>query len=159
LQRGSSSAAIDAGVVRVETDASAMQIDANTVVPATLDASAEPLVDAAVIDAPIDARARTPIDASRAPPIDARVAEIKVDAAAVQATGTGTVTFNNPPKGSTVKFVTIVLDGKNLGTTPIMGREVPAGHHEVQFVGVDRTETASFDLAPGEHKKITPPRQ
>lgn len=121
---------------------------------ARVDASAP--VDAGRRPAPPDARtALPPIDA--APPPDARVATA-IDAAP-QASGTGTVSFNNPPKGSSVKFVTVVLDGKNLGTTPILGRTIPAGHHEVQYVGVDRTETTSFDLAPGEHKKLTPPLQ
>jgi predicted Ser/Thr protein kinase len=125
------------------------------------------LVDAGARMSPVDAAPRTrPVDA--APRIvvdaaprtqDARVADVKVDAAAVHAAGTGTVTFNNPPKGSSVKFVTIVLDGKNIGTTPILGRTIPAGDHEVQFVGVDRTETLTFTLAPGDHKKITPPKQ
>jgi predicted Ser/Thr protein kinase len=134
---------VDAAVALVVDAADDMRVDA---APRSRDAAVARLVDAA-----------PPVDAAPRPPVDARVAS--VDAAAVQAAGKGTVTFNNPPKGSSVKFVTIVLDGKNIGTTPILGREIDAGEHEVQFVGVDRTETMTFTLGVGEHRKITPPRQ
>lgn len=165
MMRQSSQSAIDAGVVadtNIAIDATAI-VEADALPIDTMVDAGEPLPDAAML--PIDAGRRTvadaaprtpPIDAAPRPPVDASVA---APDAAPQATGMGTVTFNNPPKGSSVKFVTVVLDGKNLGTTPILGRQIPAGHHEVQFVGVDRTETMSFDLAPGEHEKITPPKQ
>ncbi len=173
MMRGSSRAVIDAGIANdtsIASDAPVIEpkVDANIDPPT--DATVDPTIaDAAVI--PVDAR-RTPVDAAPRAPLDAtprpvdaagaadaRVADVKTDAAIAQATGTGTVTFNNPPKGSSVKFVTIVLDGKNIGTTPILGREIPAGHHTVEYVGVDRTEKAEFDLEPGAHVKLTPPTQ
>ncbi|MFN0250647.1 MAG: protein kinase domain-containing protein [Kofleriaceae bacterium] len=139
--------------------------DANVILDASIvDASVEVRVDAAPrvpVDAaprvPVDAAPRVPVDAAPPTPIDARVAA--ADAAVVQVAGKGTVTFNNPPKGSSVKYVTIVLDGRNIGTTPIVERTIDAGEHEVQFVGVDRTETLTFTLGVGEHRRITPPRQ
>gem|GEM_PF-1505979 len=168
MMRGSPHGAADAGIA----NDTGIAIDAAVVIEPKVDADFDPpaidaSVDPAIVDAaiPIDAGRRTPVDAApRTPPdaarvFDARVADVKVDAAIAQATGTGTVTFNNPPKGSSVKFVTVVLDGKNIGTTPILGREVPAGHHTVEYVGVDRTEKAEFDVEPGKHVKLTPPTQ
>lgn len=163
MMRRSSSLAVDAGDALA--DALEPVIDAEIL--ASVDAS-EDRIDAAVsIDAPptpVDAGPRAPVDARtpvEAPrtPVDARVTELHADAPTVQATATGTVDFVNPPKGSSVKYVTIVLDGRNIGTTPIMRREIPAGHHTVEYVGVDRTEKAEFDLAPGKHVRLTPPMQ
>ena len=169
MMRGSPHGAADAGIA----NDTGIAIDAAVVIEPKVDADFDPpaidaSVDPAIVDAaitPVDAGRRTPVDAAPRPPldsaraVDARVADVKTDAAIAHATGTGTVTFNNPPKGSSVKFVTIVLDGKNIGTTPILGREVPAGHHTVEYVGVDRTEKAEFDVEPGKHVKLTPPTQ
>ncbi|WP_437932310.1 PEGA domain-containing protein [Sorangium sp. So ce291] len=49
----------------------------------------------------------------------------------------------------------ILLDGKPIGTTPITGRKVPPGTHEVTFVDPERgNRTMMVKLEPGDAKTV-----
>ncbi|WP_437820999.1 PEGA domain-containing protein [Sorangium sp. So ce1078] len=49
----------------------------------------------------------------------------------------------------------ILLDGKPIGTTPITGRKVPPGTHEVTFVDPERgNRTMMVTLEPGDAKTV-----
>ncbi|WP_437311812.1 PEGA domain-containing protein [Sorangium sp. So ce388] len=49
----------------------------------------------------------------------------------------------------------VLLDGKPIGTTPITGRKVPPGTHEVTFVDPERgNRTMMVTLEPGDAKTV-----
>jgi serine/threonine protein kinase len=118
--------------------------------------------DAGVIvppDAPIDAPP-PPVDAAAPPvthPADVRPphhAEPPADAAIAEPAhaGTANLTIGANPWG------VVVLDGRNIGHTPIEKLAVPAGHHvvKVTFSGEDPPRTLSYnlDLAAGDTKDV-----
>ena len=97
-------------------------------------------------------------------PLDARRAATPRDAAAVVAravdaapapSGTGTVSF----KARRNRYATVVLDGKSIGATPILGRALPAGRHTVEFIDPagDGSTRLTFELAPDETTTISQP--
>ncbi|HVZ36717.1 MAG TPA: PEGA domain-containing protein, partial [Polyangiaceae bacterium] len=49
----------------------------------------------------------------------------------------------------------VLLDGVPLGMTPLQNIVVPPGTHEVTFVHDRERNTESFELKPGEHKRVS----
>jgi serine/threonine-protein kinase len=76
----------------------------------------------------------------------------RIDAGPPRPTGTATLTVGANPWGN------VLLDGKQLGRTPLDHLSVPAGHHLVTviFGGEDPPRTLSYtiDLASGEAKDL-----
>jgi serine/threonine-protein kinase len=118
--------------------------------PVAKDAALPPPADAAprpipvAVDAPVvievDAAIEVPIDAGRhhAPPVDAGRkpdAAVAIDAPPAP-TGTGYLIAKNKSGGT---YLNVIVDGKQLGVTPILGKgkPLPAGKHHVQLVRPD----------------------
>ncbi len=100
-----------------------------------------PVVDAHEIappppaDASVDAPARrVPNDAGRVVAKDAAVAAAVIDAAPVQSSGTGILNIRNRPGGV---YLNVVIDGRTLGVTPMLNRQLPAGPHTLQLLAPD----------------------
>ena len=106
------------------------------------DGAVDAVADAAVpVDAPADAPADAPVDAGRHPvraPRDAgrtvgRDAALAVPGATVidaAVLGFGTLTA----KHKNDRYLNVVLDGQQLGPTPLFGQKIPAGTHVIELV-------------------------
>ncbi|HZJ64564.1 MAG TPA: protein kinase, partial [Kofleriaceae bacterium] len=125
----------DAAVVDLPNDA---RVDD----AAPRDGAVDAVADAAVpVDAPADAPADAPVDAGRHPvraPRDAgrtvgRDAALAVPGATVidaAVLGFGTLTA----KHKNDRYLNVVLDGQQLGPTPLFGHKIPAGTHVIELV-------------------------
>jgi serine/threonine-protein kinase len=69
-----------------------------------------------------------------------------------------------PPAGTALltvgaePYAVVLLDGRDLGATPLVRLEIPAGRHEIRFLRPDTHELLgkrTIDVAPGQHERIT----
>lgn len=131
--------------------------------------AAIPIADARTLDAPRDAGEvdaivlLVPADApGHTTPRDAAIAHVHhdatltvpVDAAPAAARGSGFLTITHKAGGSCLN---IVVDGKQLGVTPMFHKQFPAGAHTIELVAPDTGEvvtTRTITLDDGATVKV-----
>ena len=147
VARISDDAALDATVAAL-LDATAIDVDG------AIDDDA--IDDALPIDAPRsyrDAGPRRRSDAGSAA-IVRDTDQLPPDAATTTPAGTGLLTIGAEP------YANVILDGANIGSTPIIRKKLPAGHHEIILVSPDSGAVRlqrPIDVAPGQHVQIRAP--
>ena len=103
-----------------------------------------------IADAAVDAAARrVASDAGRPMPKDAAALSVVVDAPPVQATGQGILNIRNKPGGV---YLSVVVDGRTIGVTPMLRKNFPAGSHTLQLLAPDTGEIVfekAFELRDG----------
>ncbi len=153
LTRSSSAPQRDAGVpidlavvADAPTDTAPPPVDAHELAPPPPD------------DAPLDAAGRRVVaDAGRIVAKDATVLATVPDAALVEPTGKGTLNIRNKPGGV---YLSVVIDGRTIGVTPMLRRSFAAGPHTLQLLAPDTGEivfSKAFELKDGETLSLQEP--
>ncbi len=135
----------------VEPDAARVVVVAPDTRPA--DAAVEP-------DAPPDAArvvVRTPADARRDPPPRSDAPTVTPDPVVA---GTGTLTARGYSSSNT--YLDVVVDGKTIGKTPLLGASLPAGAHLVTLIDPVKHETVHSEkivIVDGKNTSVAAPRR
>jgi hypothetical protein len=122
-------------------------------IPLAIDAAPPPIDAPELLPPPIDAgHHHVPVDGPTRKP-DAAIA---IDAPPAPA-GTGFLIAKNKPGGT---YLNVIVDGKQLGVTPILGKgkALPAGKHHVQLVRPDSGDVVvdeTISIEPDQKAEIT----